>query len=40
MSTTVVLKLLGRSIRFVALQNRVHSLWKPSLPFQLVDIEN
>ncbi|MBA0875949.1 hypothetical protein Goshw_021591 [Gossypium schwendimanii] len=39
METTVVLKLLG-SIGYVALNNRVSSLWRPSKPFHLMDIEN
>ncbi|MBA0832731.1 hypothetical protein Goarm_017099 [Gossypium armourianum] len=39
METTVVLKLLG-SIGYLALNNRVSSLWRPSKPFHLMDIEN
>ncbi|MBA0820004.1 hypothetical protein Gohar_021324, partial [Gossypium harknessii] len=38
MATMVVLKLLGWSIRYNALQNRVCSLWRPSSSFQLMDI--
>ncbi|MBA0648547.1 hypothetical protein Goklo_016247 [Gossypium klotzschianum] len=40
MEKTVVLKLLGRSISYVALHNRISSLWRPSKPFSLMDIEN
>ncbi|KAG8474118.1 hypothetical protein CXB51_033735 [Gossypium anomalum] len=40
MSTSVVLKLLGRNIDFAALQNKVYGLWRLSQPFQLMDIEN
>ncbi|MBA0725307.1 hypothetical protein Golax_021903 [Gossypium laxum] len=40
MSTSVVLKLLGRNIGFTALQNRLYGIWRPSKPFQLMDIEN
>ncbi|MBA0771648.1 hypothetical protein Gotri_007137 [Gossypium trilobum] len=40
MSTSVALKLLGRNIDFAALQNKVYGLWRPSQPFQLMDIEN
>ncbi|MBA0692658.1 hypothetical protein Goari_010196 [Gossypium aridum] len=35
-----VLKLLGRSIGYVAFHNRISNLWKPLKPFQLMDIEN
>lgn len=28
MSFTVVIKLLGRSIRYAALQNKIYALWK------------
>lgn len=38
--TTVVIKLLGRNIVYVALHNRVSNLRWPSKPFQLMDIEN
>ncbi|MBA0795672.1 hypothetical protein Gohar_006516, partial [Gossypium harknessii] len=37
---TVVLKLLGHTIGYIALHNRIRNLWKPSKPFQLMDIEN
>ncbi|MBA0798444.1 hypothetical protein Gohar_009036 [Gossypium harknessii] len=40
MEKTVVLKLLGRSISYVSLHNRISSLWRPSKPFSLMDIEN
>ncbi|KAK5839365.1 hypothetical protein PVK06_008144 [Gossypium arboreum] len=40
MEKTVVLKLLGRSISYVAFHNRISSLWRPSKPFSLMDIEN
>ncbi|PPR90713.1 hypothetical protein GOBAR_AA29972 [Gossypium barbadense] len=40
METTVVVKLLGWSIGYGALHNRISSLWKPSQPFHLMDIEN
>ncbi|MBA0649984.1 hypothetical protein Goklo_017478, partial [Gossypium klotzschianum] len=39
-ANTVVIKLLGQNIGFVVLQNKMYSLWKPSKPFQLKDIEN
>ncbi|MBA0761787.1 hypothetical protein Gotri_024381, partial [Gossypium trilobum] len=39
-ATTVVFKLLGRSIEYTTLQNKINSLWRPSSPFQLMDIEN
>lgn len=40
MENTIILKLLGRNIGFMALQNKIYSLWKPSYPFHLTDIEN
>lgn len=40
METNVVLKLLGRSIGYNAIHNRISSLWKLSKPFQLMDFEN
>ncbi|MBA0610302.1 hypothetical protein Godav_011168, partial [Gossypium davidsonii] len=40
MKATVVLKLLGRSIGYAALQNRISSLWRPMKSFHLMDIEN
>lgn len=30
MTTTVVVKLLGRNLSYTLLQNRIHNLWKPS----------
>ncbi|KAK5811655.1 hypothetical protein PVK06_027009 [Gossypium arboreum] len=30
----------GQNFGYVALQNKVYSLWKPSKPFQMMDIEN
>ncbi|MBA0857590.1 hypothetical protein Goshw_014349 [Gossypium schwendimanii] len=39
MSITIVLKLLGRNIGYVAFFNRIHSLWRP-VSIQLMDIEN
>ncbi|MBA0583368.1 hypothetical protein Gorai_014228 [Gossypium raimondii] len=40
MEATVVLKLLGRSIGYAALQNRISSFWRPLKSFHLMDIEN
>ncbi|KAA3472094.1 leucine-rich repeat receptor-like protein kinase PEPR2 [Gossypium australe] len=40
MELTVVLKLLGRNIGYGALSNRISTLWNPSKPFNLMDIEN
>ncbi|KAH1031419.1 hypothetical protein J1N35_043593 [Gossypium stocksii] len=40
MEFTVVIKLLGRTIGYNALQNKVNSIWKPSQPFKLMDVEN
>ncbi|KAH1047473.1 hypothetical protein J1N35_038257 [Gossypium stocksii] len=40
MGTTIVLKLMGRNIRYSALQNKINSLWKPASPCQLMEIEN
>ncbi|MBA0776245.1 hypothetical protein Gotri_011262 [Gossypium trilobum] len=40
MEMTVVLKILGQSVGYNALHNRISSLWKLSKPFQLMDIEN
>lgn len=40
METTVVVKLLGRNIGYGVLHNCISSLWKPSQPFRLMDIEN
>ncbi|XP_016715514.1 uncharacterized protein [Gossypium hirsutum] len=40
MELTVVIKLLGRSIGYNTLHNRISSLWKPISQFHLMDIEN
>ncbi|KAA3486517.1 reverse transcriptase [Gossypium australe] len=40
MSTSVVLRMLGRNLGIMTLQNRLYGIWKPSQPFQLMDIEN
>lgn len=40
MTTMVVIKFLDCSIGHNALQNRINSLWRPSSPFHLMDIEN
>ncbi|XP_017621897.1 uncharacterized protein LOC108466040 [Gossypium arboreum] len=40
MSNTVILKILGRNIGFSVLQNKIYSIWKPSAPFHMMDIEN
>ncbi|MBA0759043.1 hypothetical protein Gotri_021982, partial [Gossypium trilobum] len=40
MKITMVVKLLGRNIGYVTLQNRILSLWKPSKSFQIMDVEN
>ncbi|MBA0860445.1 hypothetical protein Goshw_017706 [Gossypium schwendimanii] len=37
---TLVIKLLEQSIGYAALHNRVYVLWRPTIPFQLIDIEN
>ncbi|KAG8496476.1 hypothetical protein CXB51_009104 [Gossypium anomalum] len=34
MATTLVFKLLRRSIEYATLQNKINSLWRPSSPFQ------
>lgn len=39
-ASIVVIKLLGRSVGFSVLQNKIYNLWKPSASFQLIDIEN
>lgn len=33
MENTIIIKLLGRNIEFVMLQNKIYSLWKPSASF-------
>ncbi|MBA0662026.1 hypothetical protein Goklo_006228 [Gossypium klotzschianum] len=40
MSTSVVLKMLGRTLGITTLHNRLYGAWKPSKLFQLMDIEN
>ncbi|KAH1066052.1 hypothetical protein J1N35_031039 [Gossypium stocksii] len=40
MEQTIVIKLLGRNIGYGALNTRISSLWNPSMPFHLMDIEN
>ncbi|KAG8472769.1 hypothetical protein CXB51_034666 [Gossypium anomalum] len=40
MSTYVVLKMLGRNLGITTLQNRLYGIWRPSKPFQVMDIEN
>ncbi|KAK8549140.1 hypothetical protein V6N11_017834 [Hibiscus sabdariffa] len=37
---TVVIKLLGRQIRYNTFHAWLYDLWKPSQPFRLMDIEN
>ncbi|MBA0794154.1 hypothetical protein Gohar_018505, partial [Gossypium harknessii] len=39
-SRSVVVKLLGRKIRYQALLHKVYSLWKPSGPIRIMDLEN
>ncbi|KAG8491469.1 hypothetical protein CXB51_014675 [Gossypium anomalum] len=40
MENTVVVKLLGRNIGYAVLHNHISSLWRPSQPFHLMDVEN
>lgn len=40
MATTVVVKLLGRNLSYTLLQNRIHTFWKPSQQFHLMDVNN
>ncbi|KAG8504048.1 hypothetical protein CXB51_002365 [Gossypium anomalum] len=40
METTVVLKLLSWNIGYAALFNQISSLWRPTKPFHIMDIEN
>ncbi|MBA0574036.1 hypothetical protein Golob_001275 [Gossypium lobatum] len=40
MMTTLVVKLLGRNLLHTLLQNMIHTLWKPSQQFHLMDVEN
>ncbi|KAJ4824921.1 hypothetical protein Tsubulata_043846 [Turnera subulata] len=36
----VIVKLLGREIGYRALHTKIQSMWKPSGPFRLIDMEN
>ncbi|KAJ4832472.1 hypothetical protein Tsubulata_000010 [Turnera subulata] len=36
----VIVKLLGREIGYRALHTKIQSMWKPSGPFRLIDLEN
>ncbi|KAK8556578.1 hypothetical protein V6N12_002976 [Hibiscus sabdariffa] len=40
MKFTLVVKVLGRRIGYNVLHNRIYSIWKPSHPLKLIDIEN
>lgn len=40
MSTSIILKILGRNIGISTLQNKLYGIWRPSKPFQLMNIEN
>ncbi|XP_017636648.1 uncharacterized protein LOC108478683 [Gossypium arboreum] len=40
MDNTVIVKLLGRNIGFSVLQNKFCSMWRPSAPIHMMDIEN
>ncbi|KAK8567407.1 hypothetical protein V6N12_005997 [Hibiscus sabdariffa] len=40
MEFTLVLKILGRKVGYSTLYNRLLSIWKPSKPIKLIDIEN
>ncbi|KAH1055845.1 hypothetical protein J1N35_033910 [Gossypium stocksii] len=40
MATSVALKMLGRNLGITTLHNRLYGIWRPSRPFQLMDIEN
>ncbi|KAL1559138.1 hypothetical protein AAHA92_09514 [Salvia divinorum] len=40
MESTVVVKLLGRSISYNALQNRLWAIWKPRGQFFMMDLDN
>ncbi|XP_016665736.1 uncharacterized protein [Gossypium hirsutum] len=40
MNNNVILKLLGRNIGFLILQNKIYSIWRPSGPIHMMDIEN
>ncbi|KAJ4838073.1 hypothetical protein Tsubulata_040834 [Turnera subulata] len=36
----VIVKLLGRKIGYRALQSKIHTMWKPSGPIKIIDLEN
>ncbi|KAK5785255.1 hypothetical protein PVK06_039822 [Gossypium arboreum] len=40
MSTSMVLKMLGRNLGITTLHNRLYGIWRPFKLFQLMDIEN
>ncbi|MBA0757762.1 hypothetical protein Gotri_020829 [Gossypium trilobum] len=40
METTIVVKFFGCNIGYGVLYNRISSLWRPSQPFHLMDVEN
>ncbi|MBA0811181.1 hypothetical protein Gohar_003106 [Gossypium harknessii] len=40
MALSVIVKLLGRKIRFNTLSSKLFSLRKPSQPLKLMDVEN
>ncbi|KAH1114422.1 hypothetical protein J1N35_007800 [Gossypium stocksii] len=40
MATTMVVKLSGSNVSYMLLYNMISSLWKPSKPFHLMDVEN
>lgn len=40
MSKTLIVKLLGRKIGYIALWNKMCVMWKPYMRFQLMDIDN
>lgn len=40
MSTSIILKMLGRNIGISTLQNKLYGIWRPSKPVQLMNIEN
>ena len=40
MDRSVIVKLLGKTIGYKALQNKIMSLWKPSGEFHIIDLDN
>lgn len=40
MATIVVAKLLGRNLDYSTIHNIIFNLWKPSLSFHVMDVEN